>query len=392
MTDSVAEDMLLSYFERWERLEGEKDAISADLRELFAEMKGNGFDTKVARKVFRDRLDDNSTERAEFEAVYDLYWTALSWPRAGRARESAESTTHNTSVPEGFDPETGEEVTASPSERLIAAARDMRASIGNEIIEPQPETAEQSRADTIDLQSISVDAPGCASFAGTEGDEGQHPIQPETAAMPNSSEPALEQALSGTQTELINPNSGHRDQTFEASVGQPHSIPASTEPPSTLAGEGSGANPHAAPLNRTSDELSRIASDAVGYGESDRRADASDHSNAGGENVAAPDNAETAEAVSDDAANTLNTQAEAGAVDNGAPSHRVMSITPLEPRETCGLKGFGFSVMFEEKPRSSSGLERMPGCKNLDACAGSRTKRCFTCERDWNAKAHEVDA
>jgi len=128
MTDSVAEDMLLSYFERWERLEGEKDAISADLRELFAEMKGHGFDTKVARKVFRDKQAD-STERAEFEAVYDLYWSALSGPRAGRAR-----------IREEF--------------------------------EPQPETAEQSR---LVVGTLSADAQFFTSFAGTEGDEGQQP-------------------------------------------------------------------------------------------------------------------------------------------------------------------------------------------------------------------------
>lgn len=90
MTDSVAQGMLQAFFERWQRLDEEKTAISADLRELFAEMKANGFETKVARKVFRDKAEDNSTARAEFEAVYDLYWSALSFPRAGRAHEGGE--------------------------------------------------------------------------------------------------------------------------------------------------------------------------------------------------------------------------------------------------------------------------------------------------------------
>ena len=79
--DAVAQDQIKAFFERWQRLEEEKSAISSDLKELFAEAKGNGFDTKVLRVVFRDKTKDQ-TERSEFEAVYDLYWSALGTPIA----------------------------------------------------------------------------------------------------------------------------------------------------------------------------------------------------------------------------------------------------------------------------------------------------------------------
>lgn len=76
MTDTVAAAQLRAFFERWQRLEEEKKALSDDLKEMFAEAKGTGFDTKAMRAVFRDMMAD-SAEREEEEAIYDLYWGAL---------------------------------------------------------------------------------------------------------------------------------------------------------------------------------------------------------------------------------------------------------------------------------------------------------------------------
>ncbi len=89
--ESVAQDIIQSLFERWQRLEDEKDAISGDLKELFKEAKGQGFDPKVLRAVFRDRVGDHA-ERLEFEATYDLYASALGmFPANARVtREAAE--------------------------------------------------------------------------------------------------------------------------------------------------------------------------------------------------------------------------------------------------------------------------------------------------------------
>jgi len=75
-TDSVAADQLKAFIERIERLEEEKADISGDIRELFNEAKGNGFDTKVMRRVISLRKKDRA-ERQEEEAILELYMQAL---------------------------------------------------------------------------------------------------------------------------------------------------------------------------------------------------------------------------------------------------------------------------------------------------------------------------
>ena len=71
-----AEGKLRSFIERIERLEEEKAAMAADIREIYSEAKGQGFDTKIMRQVVRIRRLDRA-ERQEQEAILDLYLTAL---------------------------------------------------------------------------------------------------------------------------------------------------------------------------------------------------------------------------------------------------------------------------------------------------------------------------
>ncbi len=73
---SIAAGQLKSLIERIERLEEEKQTIAADIREVYAEAKANGFDTKVMRQVVRIRKQDTA-ERQEEEAIRDLYLHAL---------------------------------------------------------------------------------------------------------------------------------------------------------------------------------------------------------------------------------------------------------------------------------------------------------------------------
>jgi uncharacterized protein (UPF0335 family) len=80
----VAADQLRSVIERIERLEEEKKALGDDIKDVYAEAKANGFDTKVIRQVIRLRKKD-SDERQEEEALLDLYMHAL-----GMRREPAE--------------------------------------------------------------------------------------------------------------------------------------------------------------------------------------------------------------------------------------------------------------------------------------------------------------
>ena len=72
----VAADRLRSFIERIERLEEEKAALAADIREVFSEAKGTGFDTKIMRQVIRLRKME-SNDREEQEHLLDLYKRAL---------------------------------------------------------------------------------------------------------------------------------------------------------------------------------------------------------------------------------------------------------------------------------------------------------------------------
>jgi uncharacterized protein (UPF0335 family) len=73
---TVAGERLKSFLERVERLEEEKSTIAGDIKEVFAEAKGEGYDTKTMRKIIRLRKMDKA-KRQEEEALLDLYLSAL---------------------------------------------------------------------------------------------------------------------------------------------------------------------------------------------------------------------------------------------------------------------------------------------------------------------------
>jgi uncharacterized protein (UPF0335 family) len=73
---TVAAERLRSFLERVERLEDEKSTIAGDIKEVFAEAKGEGYDIKTLRKVIRLRKMDRA-KREEEEALLDLYLSAL---------------------------------------------------------------------------------------------------------------------------------------------------------------------------------------------------------------------------------------------------------------------------------------------------------------------------
>lgn len=72
----VAGERLKSFVERIERLEEEKQALAGDIREVYAEAKGTGFDIKVLRQIVRLRKMDAS-DRSEMEELIDVYKRAL---------------------------------------------------------------------------------------------------------------------------------------------------------------------------------------------------------------------------------------------------------------------------------------------------------------------------
>jgi uncharacterized protein (UPF0335 family) len=75
-TANFAKGQLKALVERIEKLEEEKKALAEDVREVYGEAKGAGFDVKALRTVVRMRMQD-SEERKEQEALVDLYRDAL---------------------------------------------------------------------------------------------------------------------------------------------------------------------------------------------------------------------------------------------------------------------------------------------------------------------------
>ncbi len=74
--NTTAQTRLKTIIERIERLEEDKAAVAADIKEVFAEAKGEGFDVKILRKVVRLRKQDQA-KRQEEEALLDLYLSAI---------------------------------------------------------------------------------------------------------------------------------------------------------------------------------------------------------------------------------------------------------------------------------------------------------------------------
>ncbi|MBV9550025.1 MAG: DUF2312 domain-containing protein [Alphaproteobacteria bacterium] len=71
-----AKEHLKSFIDRIERLEEERAALSADIREVYSEAKGTGFDTKIMRQIIRLRKMDKA-DYQEQEALLDLYKRAM---------------------------------------------------------------------------------------------------------------------------------------------------------------------------------------------------------------------------------------------------------------------------------------------------------------------------
>ena len=82
----IAGDRLKSFIERIERLEEEKRVLAEDIKEVYAEAKGTGFDTKIIRQIIRIRKRDRD-ELDEEESLLEVYMRALvCYPAQARAK------------------------------------------------------------------------------------------------------------------------------------------------------------------------------------------------------------------------------------------------------------------------------------------------------------------
>jgi uncharacterized protein (UPF0335 family) len=72
----IAGDQLRSFIERIERLEEEKRTLAADIKDVYAEAKGSGFDPAIMRQIIKERRADPD-DLSEHETMLDLYRRAL---------------------------------------------------------------------------------------------------------------------------------------------------------------------------------------------------------------------------------------------------------------------------------------------------------------------------
>ena len=75
-TNSIDSGHLKAFIERIERLEEEKRALAEDIKDVYAEAKGTGYDVKIMRKIVSMRRQDHH-KRKEEEEILDLYLSAL---------------------------------------------------------------------------------------------------------------------------------------------------------------------------------------------------------------------------------------------------------------------------------------------------------------------------
>lgn len=164
----TAEGQIKSFFQRWETLEAEKQQVADLMKDLFAEAKGFGYDTKALRAAFRlkAKQDLDSLADAEFEAIVDTYMSALNAPTV-QARDARMRARENI---EEFDPITGEFVEETPAATYTAVGSGAGSAAPLRV---QPETANEtpkqvygdSGAAATALPSQSVDIPAGGDHA-----------------------------------------------------------------------------------------------------------------------------------------------------------------------------------------------------------------------------------
>jgi uncharacterized protein (UPF0335 family) len=127
--NSIADDILRNGFERWQRLEGEKQAISDDLKELFAELKSQGFDGKALRAAFRTVAKASDMDVQEHNAIVELYVDSLMGPRP-----SAVGTENANAQARSAQADPVAQIRANPAMAIVDASNIKKKS------EPQPLT------------------------------------------------------------------------------------------------------------------------------------------------------------------------------------------------------------------------------------------------------------
>lgn len=166
--NSIADDILRNGFERWQRLEGEKQAISDDLKELFAELKGQGFDSKALRASFRTVTKAGDVAVEEHNALVDLYVGSLMAPKkseTGTVHATRSRAAREVDAEDRADPVAA--LRADPSMHIVDASNLKKKS------EPQPTKAAG--------QAVTASEPVVTSSVENEAAEISPPITEQQA-------------------------------------------------------------------------------------------------------------------------------------------------------------------------------------------------------------------
>ena len=221
--DSVAQDQIKAFVDRIIRLKEEAKAINADIREIYAEAKGNGFDKTVLGKVvnYVEKRATKADELAEGEALFDLYLTAydsasgkIGTARATHTHETARRAerfritkfSDGTGKFERFDAdgaliEDDDDEPSNMHDLHNAPASDFFAENANN--EPQPSAPAPA------AQTVAADTSGAfTSEAEPEAVASSAPIQPETA---NETAPSSE-GHEGLEVQERSPESDGRSE------------------------------------------------------------------------------------------------------------------------------------------------------------------------------------
>ena len=158
MSEAVADDILRAGYQRWLRLEEEKAAIGDDLKELFAELKVQGFTPKPLRESFRRVRNIDDANQQEHDAIVDLYVASLTRGTRAYTHESSEQDS-------GGQAGASAAVTTAPAE---GAAEETSATTTI----PEAKASEDNGATVQDIEahadSVTGDASRASVGAGTD--------------------------------------------------------------------------------------------------------------------------------------------------------------------------------------------------------------------------------
>lgn len=227
-SDGVAQDHIRAFVDRILRMKEEAKAINADVREIYAEAKGAGYDKTVLGKLvnYVEKRAADANAVMESESIFDLYLTAYDsakkQPHVHAREEERHGTTQNTSNSGPDEPKNDDLVTAPQSIlKTLRANPSMAIVSASEIKKPEPQPLNQAGSD----------------LTSSQANDGQvADIQPETANSSTEERPA-EAAHVASEADHENGEAGGRTRALP----EGEDLPVDSQPDKPVEPSGSAA-------------------------------------------------------------------------------------------------------------------------------------------------------